>query len=329
MRRFNLSEWALNHGPFVAYLMALFLIVGVYSYLKLGRDEDPPYIFKVMVLEVKWPGSTIDEMMLQVTDRIEKKLQELPSLDYVKSATQPGNATIYIYLNESTPGAAIPGIWYQARKKIGDIVPSLPRGVLSPFFNDEFGDTFGTIYAFTADGFAPRDLHDYVEDVRTQLLSLPTVSKINLLGIQDERIYIEFDTAQLAGLGIDRDQAIESLRSQNAVASSGVVTTSGDRIALRVSGQFQSAGSLRNVNLYANGRFYRLIDVAKIRRGYAEPPQPSFRFGSQPAHGLAIAMVPGADILQFGEDVRHKIAEITVNLPVGIEPHVVPTSRSS
>lgn len=323
MKKFNLSEWALDHRSFVAYLMIVFLVAGVYSYLKLGRDEDPPFVFNAMLINVQWPGATTDEMMNVVTDRIEKKLQEIPSLDYVKSETKAGNSTITVALKESTPASEIPNVWYVVRKKIGDISATLPQGVQGPFFDDEFGDTFGTIYAFTSDGFTQRELRDYVTDIRTQLLGVPNTAKISLLGGQDEKVYIEFDTKQLSGLGIDRDQAIESLRAQNAVTPSGVVTTQNDRIILRISGEFTSAQSLYGVNFYANGRFYRLTDVAKIRRGYAEPPQPMFRYKGQPALGLAISMVPGADILQFGDDIRARMAEITANLPIGIEPNLV------
>jgi multidrug efflux pump len=323
MKNFNLSEWALDHRSFTLYLMIVFLAAGVFSYLKLGRGEDPAYAFKVMVLNVKWPGATTEETILQITDRIEWKLQELQSLDFIKSETKPGDATIYIYLKDSTPKDVVSRLWYQVRKKVADIAATLPEGVQGPFFNDEFGDTFSLVYAFTADGFTQRDLRDYVSDIRASLLSVPNTQKVNILGAQDERIYIEFDTRKLAGLGLDRIQAVESLRAQNAVAPAGVVTNTSDRIVLWVGGAFASTRSLRDVNLYISGRFYRLSDVATVRRGYVDPPQPTFRFGGQPAIGLAVAMSPGADVLQFGRDIRQKIAEITADLPIGIDPHLV------
>lgn len=323
MRSFNLSEWALNHRSFVVYLMIVFIAAGTFAYLKLGRDEDPPYPFKVMVLKVYWPGATTDDMALQVTDRVEKKLQELPFLEYIRSQTEAGQVTVYVYLKESIDPALIPESWYQVRKKLGDLAQSFPEGTVGPFFDDEFGDTFGIVYAFTADGFTSRDLRDYVTDIRDRLLAVPNTHKIKIIGAQDERIYIEFDTKRLSGFGIDRNQAIESLRAQNAVLASGSVSTSNDRVVLRVSGGFSSARRVRDVSLHINGRFYRLADVATVRRDYVDPPQPSFRFNGEPAIGLAIAMSPGADILEFGRNVRRTLDEITADLPIGIEPHLV------
>jgi multidrug efflux pump subunit AcrB len=323
MTSFNLSRWALGHKSFIGYLMIAAVIGGAWSYLRLGRDEDPPFVFKAMVLTARWPGATAEEMMLQVTDRIEKKLQETASLDYLKSITKAGETTIYVFLKGSTPATVITDIWIQVRKKVGDIVATLPQGVQGPFFNDEFGDTFGTIYAFTADGFTHRELRDYVGYVRRELLAVPNVAKLTLIGTQDERIFVEFDTRRLNGLGINRRQVVESLRAQNAITASGVVDTADERIALRVSGHFSSEQGLRALNLYANGHFYRLADVATIRRGYADPPQPMFRYGGVPAIGIGIAMVPGADILRFGADLKRRMAELIGELPIGIEPHLV------
>lgn len=323
MKRFNLSQWAIDHRSFVFYLMVVSLFAGIVAYWHLGREEDPPFAFKAMVINAKWPGAATQEMMLEVTDRIEKKLQETPWLRFTKSFTKPGDATIFVYIKGSTPPSEIQGIWYQVRKKVGDIRPTLPQGVLGPFFNDEFGDIFGTIYAFTADGFSPRELRDYVEDVRNQLLLVPDVAKIDLIGQQDEKIYIEFDPRRLGGLGIDQREVLESLRAQNAVAPSGVLQTDAERILLQVSGQFASEDALRRLNLYAHDRFFRLSDIATVRRGYTEPPQPLFRFDGQSAIGLAISMVPGADILRFGDALKRKVSEITDNLPIGIEPHLV------
>jgi multidrug efflux pump len=203
MKGFNLSRWALEHRSFVWYLMLLFLVAGVLSYLRLGRDEDPPFTVKTMIVVTAWPGATLEDTMLQVTDRIEKKLQETPWLDYLKSYTQAGQSTISIVLKENTSPDIVPDIWDKVRKKVDDIRVTLPRGIQGPFFNDDFGDTFGTIYAFTSDGFTLRELRDYVERIRSELLALPDAAKIVLIGTQDEKIYLEFDTRQLAGLGID------------------------------------------------------------------------------------------------------------------------------
>jgi multidrug efflux pump len=323
MNGFNLSRWAIQHRSFVCYLMLLFVIAGSLAYLRLGRDEDPPFTVKTMIVATGWPGATIDDTTLQITDRIEKKLQETPWLDYLKSYTQSGRSTILVVLKESTPPTIVPDIWDKVRKKVGDIRITLPPGIQGPFFNDGFGDTFGTIYAFTADGFTPRELRDYVEQVRSDLLSIPDVAKITLIGAQDEKIYLEFDTRQLAGLGIDTSQAIASLRAQNAVEPAGVVRGTQESILLRVTGHFASEESLRNIDLYANGRFYRLSDVATVRRGYADPPQPMFRFNGQPAIALAVATAEGADILSVGDDLQQRMEEITADLPIGVEPHLV------
>jgi multidrug efflux pump len=323
MNGFNLSRWALEHRSFVWYLMLLFVVSGVWSYLRLGRDEDPPFTVKTMIVATAWPGATIEETILQVTDRIEKKLQETPSLDYLKSYTLSGRSTILVVLKESTPPAMVPDVWDKVRKKLDDIRNTLPQGIQGPFFNDGFGDTFGMIYAFTADGFTARELRDYVEQVRSELLEIPDAAKITLIGTQDERIYLEFDTRQLAGLGIDSNEVVASLRAQNAVEPAGIIRGARESILLRVTGQFLSEESLRNIDLYANGRFYRLRDVATVRRGYADPPQPIFRFNGEPAIGLAVATVKGADILRFGDTLRRRMEEIKADLPIGIEPHLV------
>ncbi len=323
MKGFNLSEWAINHRPFVWYLMLLFVVAGILSYRTLGREEDPSFSIKTMLVQTQWPGATIDDTMLQITDRIEKKLQETPYLYYLKSQTKPGVSTIYVNVLDNTPKSEIPNIWYQVRKKVADIKGTLPEGVIGPSFNDEFGDVFGIIYAFTADGFTHRQLRDYVENIRTEILTVKNAAKAQLLGAQDQKFYLEFDNHQLAGLGVTRDQIIQSLREQNAVTPSGVVQTSQEKFAVRVSGSFNSVDDLKRINLFADGKFFRLADVATITEGYTDPPQPMFRFDGEPAIGLAISMAQGGNNLVFGEDVAHKMKEITANLPIGIEPHLV------
>ena len=323
MKGFNLSEWAINHRSFVWFLMILFVAAGVLSYKQLGREEDPSFSIKTMIVRTYWPGATIDDTMLQVTDRIEKKLQETPSLYYLKSETKPGVSTIYVNVLDSTPKEAIPDIWYQVRKKVADIKSTLPQGILGPSFNDEFGDVFGIIYAFTADGFTHRELRDYVERIRTQILTIKNAAKAQLIGAQDQKFYLEFDTHQLAGLGVSRDQVISSLQEQNAVTPSGVVQTGLEKYAIRVSGAFNSVDDLKRINLYANGKFFRLADVASISKGYADPPQPMFRFNGEPAIGLAISMAQGGNNLVFGEAVAHKMDQIIAKLPIGIEAHLV------
>ncbi|MBV9376951.1 MAG: efflux RND transporter permease subunit, partial [Alphaproteobacteria bacterium] len=323
MKGFNLSEWAINHRPFVWFLMILFVAAGVLSYRQLGREEDPSFSIKTMIVRTYWPGATIDDTMLQVTDRIEKKLQETPSLYYLKSETKPGVSTIYVNVLDNTPKETIPDIWYQVRKKVADIKSTLPQGVLGPSFNDEFGDVFGIIYAFTADGFTHRELRDYVERIRTQILTIKNAAKAQLIGAQDQKFYLEFDTHQLAGLGVSREDVISSLQEQNAVTPSGVVQTGLEKYAIRVSGAFNSVEDLKRINLYANGKFFRLADVASISKGYSDPPQPMFRFNGEPAIGLAISMAQGGNNLAFGEAVAHKMEQIIGKLPIGIEAHLV------
>jgi multidrug efflux pump len=323
MRGFNLSEWAINHRAFVWYLMIACVVAGVLSYMRLGREEDPAFTIKTMIVQTRWPGATIQDTMEQVTDRIEKKLQETPYLYYLKSYTKPGVSTIYVNLLDNTPKNEVPEAWYQVRKKVADIRGSLPQGIVGPAFNDEFGDVFGIVYAFTADGFSKRELRDYVERARTEILTVPKAAKAILVGAQDQKIYLEFDTRLLAGLGVSRDGIIQSLREQNAVMPSGVVETGKEKFAVLVSGAFHSAQDFKNINLFANGKFFRLADVATIKEGYADPPQPMFRYDGEPAIGLAISMAQGGNILTFGQAVERKMAEIKANLPIGIEPHLV------
>jgi multidrug efflux pump subunit AcrB len=324
MKRFNLSEWALRHRSLITYFMLIIVVAGVWSYLRLGRSEDPEFTIKTMVVQAQWPGATLGDTLEQVTDRIESKLQETPSLDYLKSYTSAGQATIFINLKDATPPAEVPDIWYQVRKKVYDIRNSMPRDIVGPFFNDEFGDTYAIVYGFTADGFTHRELRDYVVDVRKQLLHVPDVSKIDIVGTQDERVYVEFSTKQLAGLGIDRSELIAALQAQNAVTPAGVVQTEDEKILVRISGAFRSEQDLLAVNFVAkNGRTIRLGDIAQVTRGPADPAQPMFRVNGKEGIGLAVEMRKGGDVLALGRNVEQKMAEITANLPVGIEATLV------
>jgi multidrug efflux pump len=320
---FNLSEWAIKHRSLVAYLMVIIVIAGVWSYFQLGRSEDPNFTIKTMVVQAMWPGASVSDTLEQVTDRLERKLQETPQLDYLKSYTTAGKTTIFVYLKDSTRPSEVPDIWYQVRKKIGDIRGTLPQGIVGPGFNDEFGDTYGIVYAFTADGFTHRELRDYVEDIRNRLLQVPDVSKIDMLGAQDERVYVEFSAENLAGYGIDRNALINALQAQNAVTPAGVVQTSDEKILIRVSGDFRSEKDILAVNFLANGRMMRLGDIAKVARGPADPIQPVFRINGKDGIGLAIAMRKGGDVLGLGHNIEKSVAEIVADLPVGIEAKLV------
>ncbi|WP_439895020.1 efflux RND transporter permease subunit [Pseudomonas syringae] len=320
---FNLSEWALKHQSFVWYLMFVALLMGVFSYMKLGREEDPSFTIKTMVIQTRWPGATVDETLEQVTDHIEKKLEELDSLDYVKSYTRPGESTVMVFLRDTTSAEAIPEIWYQVRKKIDDIRGQFPQGLQGPAFNDEFGDVYGSIYAFTADGFSMRQLRDYVEKVRVDIRSVEGLGKVEMVGQQDEVIYLNFSTRKLAALGLDQRQVVQSLQSQNAVTPAGVIEAGPERISVRTSGQFASEKDLAAVNLRLNDRFYRLSDIADITRGYTDPPKPLFRYNGKPAIGLAIAMKKGGNIQAFGKALHERMDATTAELPVGVGVHKV------
>ena len=271
MSGFNLSEWAVRHRSLVVYFMLVLAVAGVGSYLRLGRSEDPSFTIRTMVVQAKWPGATVKDTLQQVTERLERKLQETPNLDYLRSYTSAGQSTVFVNLKGSTPDKAIPDIWYQVRKKIGDIRNTLPEGIVGPGFNDEFGDTYGIVYAFTADGFSHRELKDYVEDVRSRLLQVPDVSKIDVIGAQDEKIYVEFSTEQMAGLGINRQALISALQAQNAVTPAGVVQTGDEKLLIRVTGSFRSEQDILGVNFVANGRMIRLSDIAKRHARLCRP----------------------------------------------------------
>ncbi len=320
---FNLSDWALKHQSFVWYLMFVGLLMGIFSYFNLGREEDPSFTIKTMVIQTRWPGATQDETLYQVTDRIEKKLEELDSLDYTKSYTRPGESTVYVYLRDTTKAKDIPDIWYQVRKKIQDIRGEFPAGIQGPGFNDEFGDVFGSIYAFTADGLTLRQLRDYVEQARAEVRDVPNIGKIELVGTQDEVLYLNFSTRKLAALGIDQRQVMQALQSQNAVTPAGVIEAGPERISVRTSGQFASEKDLQTVNLRINDRFFRLADIADIERGYVDPPSPMFRYNGQTALGLAIGMKAGGNIQVFGEALKKRMDKVVQDLPIGVGVHTV------
>jgi multidrug efflux pump subunit AcrB len=323
MTGLNLSEWALKNRSLVAYIMIVAVIAGVLSYFRLGRSEDPAFIIKTMIVQAAWPGATVEETLKQVTERLERKLQETPHLDFLRSFTRAGVTTIFVNLQGRANAKEVSDTWYQVRKNIGDIRSTLPAGIIGPGFNDDFGDTFGIIYGFTSDGFTHRELRDRVEDIRSQLLLVPDVSKIELLGAQDERIFVEFSMKELASLGIDRSALIAALQAQNIVQPAGTIQTGNESLSLRVSGAFLSEQDVANTNFVAGGRILRLSDIAQVRRDYSDPPQPLFRVNGEPAIGLAIAMREGGDILALGANIKQVMARITADLPVGIEPKLI------
>ncbi|MFZ4533327.1 MAG: efflux RND transporter permease subunit, partial [Alsobacter sp.] len=288
--RFNLSDWALRHRSFVIYMMLVSVVGGLLAFINLGRSEDPSFVIKTMVVSAAWPGATMEDTLKQVTERLERKLEETPNVDFLRSYTTRGITTIFVNLKQSVPGAQVEGLWQQVRNQVADIRHTLPQGVVGPFFNDRFGDTFGIIYGFTADGFSKRELRDKVEDIRSRLLQVKDVSKIELIGAQDERIFIEFSVREMARLRIDRDALLAALQSQNIVRPSGTINTDDERLTVRVSGAFASEDDLRDVNFAVGDRMVRLADIATVRRAHVDPPQPVFRVNGQEALGLGIAM---------------------------------------
>lgn len=320
---FNLSAWALANQQLVAFLLLVVMVCGVLSYDRLPRNEDPAFTIKTAVVSAGWPGATVLDTMNLVTEPMEKKLQEIPYLDFVESYTKSGEAVVFLALKDNTPPEMVPDIWYKVRKKMQDLAPSLPAGVSPPGVNDEFDDTFGTIFGFVADGFSPRELREYVETMRTALLQVPNVGKIDILGVEEEQIVVEFSPRRMAGLGLDPAQVMQSIQAQNAVTPTGVVRTEQERISLRVSGAFTSEQSIRDITLRLGDRFVALSDIATVSRQLAEPPVPLFKVNGDKALGLAISMAPTGNMLEFGQAIRASMTRLAADLPHGIELHVV------
>jgi multidrug efflux pump len=335
MQRFNLSEWAITHRPLVLFMIVLLGAAGIYSYLNLGRAEDPSFTIKTMVVHVTWPGATTTEMQAQVADKIEKKLQELPYLDRIESYSQPGVSFIRVNLTDKTPPAKVKELWYQVRKKVGDIRHELPPGIVGPDFNDEYGDVYSALYMLSADGMSLADLKTRAEDIRQRLLRVPDVNKVDIIGERPQKIFIEFSHAKLATLGIAPQQIFDSVAKQNAVISGGSVDTSADRINLRVTGAFSGVAAISAVPVEVNGQVFRLGDIATVKRGYEDPASFLVREEGKPALGLGVSMQDGANIITLGANLKRAMAAITKELPVGIEvtqiadqPHIVDESVS-
>ncbi len=317
--RFNLSAAALRFPQLTLFFLIVIAIGGFIAFTKLGQREDPDFAFRGMVVRTIWPGATTSQVDQQITDRIEKKLQEIPYFKFTRSYSRPGESLIVLELLDTAPAGEVQQYWYQVRKKIADIRGTMPPEAIGPFFNDEFGDVFGTIFAFTGDGVSIAQLRDYVEDVRQELLRLPNVSKIELVGIQDEKIYIEFATQALANLGITAEGIAQQLQAQNIVTPSGTVQGESRAIPLRVTGQFDSVREVSELRLNIAGKVVRLGDAARIYRGYVDPPVSTMRFKGKQALGLSIAMVNRGDVLQLGVDIETTMKRLKADLPIGVE----------
>ncbi|WP_313086632.1 efflux RND transporter permease subunit [Pseudomonas sp.] len=316
--RFNLSAWALGNRQIVVYLMLLLAVVGALSYSKLGQSEDPPFTFKAMIIQTQWPGATADEVSRQVTERIEKKLMETGEYERIVSFSRPGESNVTFMARDALRSEQIPDLWYQIRKKVGDIRHTLPAGVQGPFFNDEFGTTFGNIYALTGEGFDYAVLKDYADRIQLQLQRVRNVGKVDLIGLQDEKIWIELSNVKLATLGVPLEAVREALQAQNAVAAAGFVETPSDRVRLRVTGQFETVEQIRAFPIRVAGNTFRIGDVAEVHRGFSDPPAPRMRFMGEPAIGLAVSMKAGGDILVLGEALQAEFARLQTELPAGM-----------
>lgn len=315
---FNLSRWALEHIPLTRYLIAVLLIGGALAYSNLGQDEDPPFTFRAMVVRAMWPGATALQMAEQVTDKLEKKLQETPGIDEISSYSKPGETLIILKLRESTSPKDVSQSWYQVRKKIGDIAGTLPPGVVGPFFNDEFGDTYGSIFALSGDGFNYAEVKEYADFVRQRLLKVPTVAKVELFGVQDEKLVIEFSHKKFAQLGIPIETIANQIATQNSVESTGVLVTPTDNLQVRVTGALKTPKDLEQLELRANGTTFRLGDFATVKRAYQDPPGDKMRFNGKEVIGLGVSMEKGGNIIVLGQNMEKTVAEIKAKLPVGI-----------
>jgi multidrug efflux pump len=319
MKNVNLSEWALEHPSMVLYLIIVLMIGGVISFFKLGRAEDPDFTFKVMVVRTQWPGATAREVEQELTERIEKKLQETPYIDVLKSASRAGESLVFIQLKDYTPKTEVPESWRQVRKKLDDIKHLLPAGVQGPFPNDEFGDVYVNIYALSGDGYAMGTLRHEADRIARELRSVEDVKKVDLLGVQDEKIYIEVAPARLASLGITPAQVAAVLAQQNVVAPAGFVETASDRVRLRVTGAFDTVEKIRGADLTVGGRHFRLGDIATVNRGLAEPPNPRLRVDGKDAIGIAVVMAKGGNVIKLGADFKAVIQRLARELPAGLE----------
>ena len=315
---FNLSEWALHHRSIVLYLIVVFAAMGVLAYTNLGQSEDPPFTFKIMVVRTNWPGAAAREVEQQVTDRIERKLQELP-VEWVRSYSKPGESLVFVAFRDSLPASEIPGLQYQARKKVGDIRHTLPGGVQGPYFNDEFGDTYTNIYAITGDGYQWRELDQFADRIRAELLRIPGVAKVDKIAAQDEKVFVEISNTKLATLGVEPSAIVQTLAAQNVVAPAGSFETASDRIYVRTTGTFDSIEAIRELSIRANNRIFRLGDIAEVRRGYVDPPQQQMRWLGHEALGLGITMAAGGDVIELGRHLDGAVARIVGELPVGVD----------
>lgn len=319
MRRFNLSEWALANRPLVLFAMLAFALIGAWSYKHLGQSEDPPFTFKAMVVRTLWPGATAEQVSRQVTEPIEKALMNTGEDEFIRSYSRPGESQVIFMARDSLRSRQIPDLWYQVRKRVGDIRATLPREIVGPFFNDEFGDTYGNIYALTGKGFDYAVMRDYADRIQLELQRVPDVGKIDLVGLQDEKVWIELSNTRLATLGVSMQQVQQALADQNAVTGTSFFETATDRVQLRVTGQFNDIEAIRQFPIRAGDRTVHLGDIAEVKRGFADPASPKMRFMGEEAIGLAVAMKDGGDILKLGANLDAEFERLQKTLPAGMQ----------
>lgn len=323
MSRFNLSEWALGHRSFLWFLIIASMLAGASAYLSMGREEDPDFAIKTMIISAALPGADVEDTVNQVTERIERKLEDLSELDVTRSITRSGTAIVHVDLLDTTRAEDLPEIWQRVRNSMHDIQSEFPKEFAGFQFNDNFGDVFGNIYALTSDGFSPREVRDYAKDIQRGIQGLDDSGKVEIFGSRDEVIYLEFSTARLAALDLDQQEVQSTLAAQNAIVPSGAIDTESERVSVRVGGQFSGVQSLDDINLRVGDRFFRLSDVAEIRRGYVDPPSELFRFNGQEAIGISVGQRKGANILEFGAELEQLIRSYEAELPIGIDIHKV------
>ncbi|HEL3779590.1 TPA: efflux RND transporter permease subunit [Stenotrophomonas maltophilia] len=319
MRRFNLSEWALANRPLVLFAMLAFALIGAWSYKHLGQSEDPPFTFKAMVVRTLWPGATAEQVSRQVTEPIEKALMNTGEYEFIRSYSRPGESQVIFMARDSLRSRQIPDLWYQVRKRVGDIRATLPREIVGPFFNDEFGDTYGNIYALTGQGFDYAVMRDYADRIQLELQRVPDVGKIDLVGLQDEKVWIELSNTRLATLGVSMQQVQQALADQNAITGTSFFETATDRVQLRVTGQFNDIEAIRQFPIRAGDRTVHLGDIAEVKRGFADPASPKMRFMGEEAIGLAVAMKDGGDILKLGANLDAEFERLQKTLPAGMQ----------
>jgi multidrug efflux pump len=316
---FNLSRWALEHPALTRYLMVVLMLLGMASYFQLGQDEDPPFTFRAMVVRAYWPGATAEQVAEQITDKLERTLQEVPFTDKIRSYSKPGEAQIIFQIKDNSKPGDVPQVWYTVRKKIGDMRASLPQGVVGPFFNDEFGDVYGVIYALSGQGFSAAEVKTEADRLRQALLRVPDVAKVELFGVQDEKVFVEVSQKKLAQMGLDMSAVLAQLNQQNAVESAGSLQSPVDVVQVRVGGQFQSLSDLQAMPIRgASGAQIRLSDIATVTRGYADPPSVKVRHEGQEVIALGVSMAKGGDIIALGKSLRQAVALAQTQLPAGM-----------